>query len=285
MIIDLPVSYMTDLAHAWDSGMDFPHGIDLSFYQELTKRLEKDHRPPEAESRFRVSYIQKFSKGFANLTPLIDHPILIEGFSEKERGRSFFFQQHYLYKNGEQPMIDFVLYRETGQAIIGVPDGVNGDHDGQYSENLGFQKHEYLHALLQRIMDQRLFDRFGIETIADATLLKELDHRMVLEFLDEWSALSDARLKAAVEGLMFAYLHEQGLSYPIQVASEIESPDRLPNLPERFVNLVNAGELGRRLQEILRGINTAEVSGAIDWIQIRARKDTQRVQREFRLGL
>lgn len=191
------------------------------------------------------------------------------------------YQPRFLYKDGLLPPMRFVEARETGDFLIGVARRGRADYDGQPGTARGFTGHDFGHARTQMDADLELFRELGVRGFEEARELKALNDAAVRELLAEWRLIPDPALKARVEGALFALLHEESQSYPIQVDAALR-PERRDLAELTLRTALNAPELvGRRVFKASAADPKAAGREAYEWIAPRAARHAERVRSEF----
>lgn len=267
---------------------------DLYLKSQTFKTEDYEKILPELDSKYGKGFCEKYAESCASakrdwmeqvpLTLNDRFPYTsLEGTTYAEYDRTHFFQYQYQFGVGELPMMDFILTRETGKVFIGIKLGPEGNYDGQNSLASGFERHDYLHARAQKVKDQQLFDAFEITNIANAIRLKKLNQQSVVSLMKEFDQISDSRLKATVETLLFAAVHEQSLSYPTQVAADLGDATRT-RYRTSLAYAIQTGIFGKEVQTALRGNELEYCEAALQWILVRAEVSAAKVAREFKQG-
>lgn len=205
----------------------------------------------------------------------------VVGYSDQEAKANLFFQYRYSYRVGDIPMMRFIETRETGEVFVGVSMTTKADYDGQRGMADGFARHDYLHAFVQKLQDARLFAALNITSLEAAKRLKALNQKYVLQLLSQWIQIEDPALKAAVEVMLFALLHEQARSYPIQVDAELSSSERLEFYEQVVPSALMNGRFGKEYKTILKGIEFKKIRAAILWLQPLVRHAAQQLTADW----
>jgi hypothetical protein len=267
-LVEFPLRFINEVADLATGGCSNSISVFDAKYYDETRAQFMERRGADPERGLR-RYAAAYAENMARRLLRIDEKPFIDGYYGESDRKDYFFQYKYIYRIGNVPMRAFIRTRETGEVFIGLKKTTDGTVDGQFGLTSAFERHDYTHADFQKIHDRALFESLGVSTLERAVELKRLNQARVERLLVELDQVKDRSLRSAVELMLFVFMHEQALSYPVQVAAHLEDPERREFYRRVVPAALKSGRFGARRRAAFKGRELEAVNAALEWLDHR----------------
>jgi len=189
---------------------------------------------------------------------------------------AFKFQYQYIFTSGVIPLRPLFENRESGRVFVGVPEVAETEFDRSKGNSFLFQRHDVIHAYLQKYFDHVVFEQLGIAEISQMKIFKSRTDEKLRMRVAEYLDLTDRTLRDSIEIVYFYFLHEQGRSYPFGVIELNRDKASFDLHVRRLESAIRSKAFGDEYSSL--ALERSRVAEAIFWVLSRARLDAKSIQ-------